>query len=204
MKTNNEHIGRKPTGLSGILIGYLMNTIHKRLYQQIIDHLRAEVPSSAGQTAILDVGCGGGSTVKSFCENFENSKVVGLDHSNEMVALSSRVNRKHIAAGNVEIVLGDVSKLPFGASQFNLVSSFDTINLWTDLETSVTEIWRVLAPGGLFVIVNAYPKEGTKWWRLVRFKTDKEYVSFLEKHSFGRVQTELLRNTIIVRGRKKS
>jgi len=204
VKSNSERIGRNPTGFLGTLVGHIMNAIHKGLYEGIVDRLQTEVASPEAKVVILDVGCGGGRAVNLFCKSLGNSKVIGLDHSNEMVKLSKRVNRTYIEEGRAEIVVGDISKLPFEASRFNLVSAFDTINLWTDIEASVKEIHRVLTPGGLFVIVNAYPKEGTKWWHIVRFKSDKEYASFLEQHAFINVKTELIGNTIVVVCRKKS
>jgi len=196
-------IGSNPSGLLGTLAGHVMNVVHGRLYAGIVGRLRAELTSSEGKTSILDVGCGGGCTVRLFCENFDNGKVIGLDHSDEMVEVSRRTNRKYVAEGRAEIVVGDISRLPFKASEFDVVSAFDTINLWADVETSIDEIHRVLVPGGLFVIVNGYPKEGTRWWDIVRFKSDREYAAFLKQRAFVDIRTELINNTIVVLSRKK-
>jgi ubiquinone/menaquinone biosynthesis C-methylase UbiE len=202
MKNNNARIGRNPTGLIGTVAGRVMNMIHKGQYADIIHSLKAEVPTGDKETSVLDVGCGGGKAVALFCKIFEDSKVVGVDHSNEMVNLSRRINRKYIKAGRAMIIKGEVSDLPLTSSRFNLVTAFDTINLWDDIEASIAEIKRVITPEGLFVIVNAYPKEGSKWLNMVRFKSDKGYIAFLEDHGFIVKKFQITRNTIVITCRK--
>lgn len=179
-----------------------MNIMHQRTYKELIRLMQAEMSLANENVFILDIGCGGGEAVRLFCTYIHQCKVFGVDHSSEMVELSKRINRKYIINGKAEIVKGDVLNLPFETSKFDLVSAFDTINLWDDIETSTKEVNRVLKTGGTFVIINAYPSEGSRWWNIVRFKSDREYISFLERHGFVDIQADLARNTIVIKGKK--
>lgn len=58
--------------------------------------------------------------------------------------------------------------VPYSTSQFDIVTAFDTINYWENIKKSVMEIYRVLKVGGKFLIINGYPKKGTKWWILLK------------------------------------
>jgi ubiquinone/menaquinone biosynthesis C-methylase UbiE len=202
MSKNTQSTGAKPAGFSGRIAGRVMNLIHagqyKRIIKQILNGFKA-----GGPLKILDIGCGGGKAIKLFCALAENPKVYGLDHSPEMAALAKRVNKRGVACGNVEIVQGDVAGLPYPDGSFDIVSAFDTVNFWTDFEGAMREVIRVLKKSGMFLIVNGYPKEGTKWWDFVRFKTADEYRGALAGHGFKGVKTEIQKNTIVIRTYKK-
>ena len=49
---------------------------------------------------------------------------------------------------------GDVAALPFGDSQFALVTAFETVYFWPDIEKSFAGVRRILSDGGTFLIVN--------------------------------------------------
>jgi len=94
-------------------------------------------------------------------------KTYGIDYSEESVAASRRTNRSSIAAGRVEVLLGSVSRLPFPDRMFDLVTAVETHYYWPDLNADMSEVLRVLKPGGaLIVIAEAY--KGGKYDRLLR------------------------------------
>jgi ubiquinone/menaquinone biosynthesis C-methylase UbiE len=66
----------------------------------------------------------------------EKSKIYGIDYSVDMVNLSSRVNKAGISNGTVNIVQGNVNKLPYSDDFFDIVTAFDTINFWNDFDNS--------------------------------------------------------------------
>lgn len=43
--------------------------------------------------------------------------------------------------------------LPFEEASFDLVSAFETVYFWPDLNRGFREVFRVLAPGGRFLVV---------------------------------------------------
>ena len=184
MSNEIQSLGSNPTGIKGKFTGILMNIIHGNQYKKIIKKYILNRVNSRDELKILDIGCGGGKAVNIFSILFMNSKVYGIDHSADMVALSGKVNKKGIEEGNVEITQGDIISLPYSDRYFDMITAFDTINFWNDFNKAISEIIRVLKKGGAFIIVNAYPKEGTKWWDFVKFKNDSEYREALAKHNF--------------------
>lgn len=197
-----EQIGIKPSGLKGRLAGLIMNCLHTHQYKKIIRKYIINLCDDPEDLNVLDVGCGGGKAVAIFSSMLKTSKIVGIDHSAEMVALSRKVNIKGITNGMVDIKQGTVNKLPFSDNYFDIITAFDTINFWDDIEHSVSEIKRTLKHDGTFVIVNGYPKAGTKWYKFVKFKDDQEYKSFLNHCGFMAIDIIIENQTIIIQAKK--
>ena len=203
MKKNKmETIGSKPDGWLGKIAGIMMNTIHSSAYRKIINNHISNTISDFNNKTVLDIGCGGGISVKLFSDLYESNKVVGIDYSEEMVQLASKLNRRKIDSGKVEILNADVSKLPFADLSFDLITAFDTVNFWPDHEKAISEVIRVLKPDGVFFIINAYPKEGSKWYDFVKFKSDAEYRKYLADNGLKNAESAFEKNTVIVWGRK--
>jgi len=176
-----ETMGPNPSGLKGRFAGVVMNTIHSRQYEHIIrEWITRDVVS------ILDIGCGAGITISILARLLKNSKLFGIDHSPDMIRMAERLNRTAVRERRIEFLVGDVHTLPYSDSYFDVVTAFDTVNFWSDMEAAMQEIVRVLKKAGSFIIVNGYPQEGTKWYDFVRFKSADEYVKFLEQRGFFR------------------
>ena len=79
-------------------------------------------------------------------------KVYGVDYSIESVNLSREVNKDLIIQGRVEVLEGNVQSLPFEDNTFDIVTAFETVYFWPDIEKSFGEVKRVLKPGGMFLI----------------------------------------------------
>ena len=101
---------------------------------------------------VLDLGCGGGRNIEYFLTKAD--KVYGLDHSNTSVKMASEINKKAIDTGRCKILLGDVKNLPFEDESIDIVTAFETIYFWNDIEECFREIYRVLKNGGQFLICN--------------------------------------------------
>lgn len=150
---------------------------------------------------ILDIGCGGGMNVKRMAEKAK--KVYGVDYSIVSVELSSEVNEDLIKQGQVEIVEGNVKSLPFEDNTFDIVTAFETVYFWPDIERCFGEVKRVLKPGGVFLIgmeTNGSNNFIMKFWNHfidMQMYTDEELKSFLENNGFSKI-TAYIRD-----GRKK-
>ena len=157
---------RKPAGFGGKLMVKGMNSgSHARLAEWGLSHLEI-----AEDAKVLDAGCGGGANVKRLLERVPNGYVYGLDYSEISVEESNKVNKKDIEAGRCEIVRGDVSSLPFGEESFDLVTAFETVYFWPDLEKTFAGIRRALKPSGVFFICNesnGHDKEAVKFSKII-------------------------------------
>lgn len=101
---------------------------------------------------VLDLGCGGGRNIEYFLTKAD--KVYGLDHSKTSVKMASEINKKAIDTRRCKILVGDVKNLPFEDETIDIVTAFETIYFWNDIEECFKEIYRVLKEGGQFLICN--------------------------------------------------
>jgi len=202
MNNDIQTIGSNPVGIKGRLAGTLMNFIHSNQYKRILKKYIIDYVDTNNHISILDIGCGGGKVINLFYSMLTKSKIYGIDHSSDMVRLSRKVNKTGIRDGRVSIVQGSVNRLPYSDNFFDIITAFDTINFWNEFDKSINEIKRVLKQKCIFVIVNGYPKEGTKWWDFVKFKNDDDYRKALLKYSFNKIIISFEKNTIIIQATK--
>jgi ubiquinone/menaquinone biosynthesis C-methylase UbiE len=139
---------RKPTGWRGRFILWKMNRGHSDMTDWGLSHVSIEKSDT-----ILDIGCGGGRTVSKLAAIAAQGHVCGIDYSPDSVATSRKTNAQGVAAGRVEIQQGSVSKLPFPDSTFDLVTAVETHFFWPDLPSDMREVFRVLKPGGSFIVI---------------------------------------------------
>ncbi len=110
--------------------------------------------------SILDVGCGGGRTVRKLAEAAPEGRVCGIDVSAESVAVSRATNARLVEAGRVEIRQAPVSHLPYPDAAFDLVTAVETHYYWPDLPNDLREVLRVVRPGGTALVVAETYKGG--------------------------------------------
>ena len=139
---------QKPTGWLGRVVLRSMNSRHSKVTDWGLSHI-----SIQEHDTILDVGCGGGRTISKLAALATQGKVYGVDFSQESVAVSGQTNKQWIEKGRVEIHEGSVSQLPFPADMFDLVTAVETHFWWPDLPADMREVFRVVKPGGTFVVI---------------------------------------------------
>ncbi|MFA6839374.1 MAG: class I SAM-dependent methyltransferase [Sphaerochaetaceae bacterium] len=138
---------RKPRGFRGKLLIRGMNAGHRRLYAWGLAGF--SIPSGE---RVLDVGCGGGEAIRMMLDNYPGTVVDGVDYSADCVAMSRNRNKAYLGS-RTTICEGDVLALPFADSAYDVVTPFETIYFWPDLDVAFSQIARVLSPGGRFLIV---------------------------------------------------
>jgi len=100
-----------------------------------------------GET-VLDLGSGGGIDVILSAKRVgESGLAYGLDMTDEMLALA-RANASEAGARNAIFLKGVIEQVPLPAASVDVVISNCVINLSTDKAAVLTEIARVLKPGG--------------------------------------------------------
>ena len=167
------------------------------------------------------MGCGPGS----FAEDVEGYDLVCLDPIPEMLKVaeervnSERARRGYLAA---EFVLGRAEDLPFEDSSFDAVCTLFSFRDWFDKRAGISEVLRVLKPGGTFIIVDPakinrfhgflgwlwmrtyvslyarllYGTTGHPWKWLtktyVSFGTTKDYVRMIREQGFSQVKSKVV------------
>jgi arsenite methyltransferase len=100
-----------------------------------------------GET-VLDLGSGGGIDVILSAKRVgPTGRVFGLDMTDEMLALA-RVNAADAGVANAVFLKGVIEDVPLPNDSVDVVISNCVINLSTDKAAVLTEIARVLKPGG--------------------------------------------------------
>src|SRR4249920_1321525 len=100
-----------------------------------------------GET-VLDLGSGGGiDVILSARRVGEAGTAYGLDMTDEMLALAQR-NADEAGVPNVHFLKGVIEQIPLPADSVDVVISNCVINLSVDKPAVLTEIARVLKPGG--------------------------------------------------------
>ena len=178
-----ENVIKPKENLGGKIMVKGMNKGHEKLASWARSFLNIKEGDR-----IIDLGCGGGRNVQYF--STKAKYVYGLDYSKMSVKVSRELNEKEIKAGRCEIFEGDVSEIPFEDESLDIVTAFETIYFWKDIEKAFKEIHRVLGVGGTFLICNeGSARENTnikKWADMLDFNvyTGDELIEILEKIGF--------------------
>ena len=85
---------RRPSGKQGRAVLHRMNVSHAGVTQWGLSHVQIKP-----HFTILDVGCGGGQTIKTVSTKTPDGKVFGIDYSEESVAVAREINRSAIEQG---------------------------------------------------------------------------------------------------------
>ena len=159
--TNCAH----PKGRMGRAMLKFMNLCHAPLTNWGLDL----VDIQDGWT-MLDIGCGGGATLKRLLKRSPDAKVYGIDISEESVAKARKVN-KALLEKQVFIQQGSANKLPYEDVKFDLVTAVETVYFWPSLPECLKEVHRVLKPGGRFAIMVEVVDTDSMWTNVVEGMT---------------------------------
>jgi SAM-dependent methyltransferase len=122
---------------------------------------------------VLDAGCGQG-TLLNFLPPL-GAKMFGLDMSRQSLHQAAAGARELGFSELVHLSQGDGEFLPFHPSSFDAVICFGVLHHTRNTAQGVKELWRVLKPGGL-AIVMLYRKGNPKWWMTRLFRGISELV----------------------------
>lgn len=118
--------------------------------------------------SVLDVACGPASGLLLAAERVgPDGRVVGVDYAEGMVDIA-RDKVRRAGLGNVEVVQGDMTALPYGA-EFDVVLCVLGIFFLDDMPRAAGKLWSHVKPGGRLAVTTI----GSDVWRpmLDRFVT---------------------------------
>jgi ubiquinone/menaquinone biosynthesis C-methylase UbiE len=102
--------------------------------------------------SMLDIGTGPGHLPLLVCERIPGAKVIGVDLSRHMLRHAERHRAASPHAARISYRLGDAKGLDFPDASFDAVYSNTILHHIPDPRPFLREAWRVLRPGGAFLI----------------------------------------------------
>ncbi len=127
----------------------IYQAIHKRLLEYV------DLVEGAN---ILDMGCGTGRLLDRLAAKFPDVRGTGLDLSSNMLRIARQSNSHH---PRLIYIQGQAESLPFGECQFDAVFSSISFLHYLEPQQVLSEVARVLSPGGRFYLVDITTKKET-------------------------------------------
>ncbi len=114
---------------------------------KLVDLLTKERPK-----IILDVATGTGDLAINLTKTGAD-KIIGLDISPGMLEIGKQKVNKKLLSKKIDMILGDGEKIDFQDNYFDAITVSFGIRNFENLEQGLSEIYRVLKPGGTFAIL---------------------------------------------------
>lgn len=148
------------------------STIDARIYH--VKLIREHLGALRGKR-VLDVGCGKGRFARVFREQEPGAEIWGLDISEEML--------RFVPEG-IHTRAGSMTELPFEDGFFDAAYATESLEHAVEIELAVSEICRVVKPGGRIAIID---KNAEQWGKLntpdwEKWFTRKELERLLGRH----------------------
>lgn len=103
---------------------------------------------------ILDIGCGWGRILVGLKKYFPHSELVGVDIIPELLKKAETTIKEETGTlENLDLVVGNIDKLPFKSNSFDKVISIRVLQYVTDPLRTVKELNRVTKKGGRVMII---------------------------------------------------
>ena len=180
---------KKPSGIVGQVIAKIWTSYFKKLslwtikQTTIIDNSR-----------VLEIGYGGGSTIKNLLALNKHLEIHGIDISKESYQVAKRINSDAIQNGDVHLRIGNVDALPYQNDYFDLVFAIQTHIFWDDLKKGFLEIYRVMSSHSTLII--ACEKEKINY-HMTDYRTSHEFIQLLTSIGFSKIEEKQNRNWIL-------
>ena len=117
-----------------------------------MDYLKSRLSNSSGGK-ILDVATRRGGFVEDLIGAFKDyNSIIGIDISDEEFAKA----RDKYKDARVEFMVMDARKLTFAGNTFDTVAMANGLHHMEDITAALSEMKRVLKPGGVFIIYEVF------------------------------------------------
>lgn len=180
---------QKPSGLVGRVITKIWSFYFKKLSLWAIKQT-----TISGNYRILEIGYGGGSTIKNLLALNKHLEVHGIDISKESYRTAQRVHSDSIRKGSVQLKIGNVENIPYQNNYFDRVFAIQTHIFWKDIKKSFQEVYRVMSSNSTLIIASEKEKIN---YHMTDYRTSHEFIQLLTSIGFSKIEEKQNRNWIL-------
>jgi len=119
---------------------------------------------------ILDIATGTGDLAINMTKTGAK-EIIGLDISPGMLEVGKRKISEKKLGDTIKMIVGDSENLPFEANSFDAITVAFGVRNFENLEKGLAEIYRVLKPGGSFVVLETSIPTKTPYRQGYKFYT---------------------------------
>lgn len=160
MKTNEQKIRELFGIFSRDYNNHMENTNHTLVQYKIIDEYINDIKGK-----VLDLAAGTG-VISKYIKDNTNCHIFGIDYCKEMMEEAKKKSK------GIEYIIGDTHKLPFNENDFDTVICSYGFYWFKDIEKVISEIKRVLKPGGKFISLEEEFKDNDPKPRFSKYEED--------------------------------
>ena len=180
---------QKPSGLIGRVITKIWSFYFKKLSLWAIKQT-----TISDNYRILEIGYGGGSTIKNLLALNKNLEIHGIDISKESYRTAQRVHSDSIRKGSVQLKIGNVENMPYQNNYFDRIFAIQTHIFWKDIKKSFQEVYRVLSSNSTLIISSENEKIH---YHMTDYRTSHEFSQLLTSIGFSKIEEKQNRNWIL-------
>ena len=114
-----------------------------------------------GHSFVVDAGCGAGATLRFMAERLPAANFNGITLAPWLLAKGKELNNAAGLSGRIELIKGDFQSMPLPTSCADAVFCLESAcyAAGEDKAKLISELYRILKPGGRLVVVDAFRKK---------------------------------------------
>ncbi|MGQ9649804.1 MAG: class I SAM-dependent methyltransferase [Phycisphaerae bacterium] len=149
---------------AGTYDGSLLNRLmFEPSYLAFLEELYLWRKESPEPFDLLDVGCGTGTFAQMLAATALPARIVGLDYSAAMCQVAADKARPIGLQDPIRFVTADSEHLPFADGSFDVVTCGNSFHHYPHQQNVVTEVRRILRPGGRFMLIDGFRDNIVGW-----------------------------------------
>jgi ubiquinone/menaquinone biosynthesis C-methylase UbiE len=138
---------RQPNGDMGVEVAQRMNEGNAFMNRFAMAQLNLK-----GDETLLEIGMGNGLFAKEMLQQHPRLSYLGLDYSELMVLKAKEILLPFEEDGRAAIHLGQAAQMPFDDESCDKIIGVNVVYFWDNPTIELTELRRVLRPGGRIVL----------------------------------------------------
>ena len=140
----------EPRGPAGRVAGWVMGRRSSNVQR---NRWAVELLDVGPTDRVIELGCGPGVAIAALAGRADRGLVVGVDHSEVMIAQARRRNAEAVRAGRVRLVHAPIDRMHVTDGPFDAALAVNTVGFWPEPAERLRELGALLRAGGRMALV---------------------------------------------------